>query len=91
MDADSVVISNVDKGIHYMNKIWDCNIFSQETMTTWGPQAAGLKSYGNAVTYLKNTIAGIELYEAATGNTSGKNGFSQANTVQELTATVPHR
>ena len=57
-------------------------------MTTWGQRAAGLRTYGNAVTYFNNKIAGIELYKVATGNTSGQNGFSQANAVQELTATI---
>ena len=47
-----------------------------------------MRTYGNAVIYFNNEIAGIELYEAATGNTSGQNGFSQANAVQELLATI---
>ena len=45
-------------------------------------------AYRNALIYFNNKIAGIELYEAATGNTSGQNGFSQANAVQELSATI---
>ena len=61
LNSDGIVISNADKGIHYMNQIWDCNIFSQETMKTWGQQAAGLRTYGNAVIYFNNKIAGIEL------------------------------
>ena len=70
------------------NRIWDCNIFLQETTKTWGQRAAGWKTYDNAVTCFNNKITGIELYEAATGNKSGQNSFSQANAVQELTATV---
>ena len=88
LDADAVIISNIDKGTHYMNQIWNCNIFLQEMMTIWGQRAAGLRTYGNAVTYFNNKIAGIELYKVATGNTSGQNGFSQANAVQDLTAKV---
>ena len=57
-------------------------------MTTWGQKAAGLRTYGNAVIDFNNKIAGIELDESATGNKSGTNGFSQANAVQELSATI---
>ena len=73
LDADGVVISNANKIIHYMNQIWDCNIFSQDTMKTWGQQTAGLRTYGNPVIYFNNKIGGIELYEAAAGNKSGEN------------------
>ena len=36
LNSDGVVISDADKNIHYMNQIWDCDIFLQETVTTWG-------------------------------------------------------
>ena len=78
---DGGIISDVDKCTHYMLQIWDWNIFTQEMMTEWSQKAPIDKTYGNAVTFFNGKMKGIDLYETASGNTLGENGFIQANAV----------
>lgn len=71
-----------------MSQIWDCNIFSQEMMPTWGQWGAALKTYGHAVTYFNDKTMGIKQYEASSGNMLGQNVYSQANAVQDMTTKI---
>ena len=83
--SDNVIsISDVDKNIHNMLQIWESNLFTQDMMTEWTTKAPADKLYTNAVTFFNEKMAGIKVYEEASGNISGQNGFSQANTVTDI-------
>ena len=50
-------------------------------MTEWSERALADKLYGAAVTFFNGKMAGIEVYEVASGNRLGQNGFSKTNAV----------
>ena len=74
-----------------MLQIWESNLFTQDMMTEWTERAPADKLYGNAVSFFNGKIAGIEVHEAAIGNTSGQNGFSKANAVTNIVSQVVKR
>ena len=88
LNDDDIIISDVNKNIHFMLQIWESNIFTQDMMTEWTIKAPADKLYANAVTFFNEKISGIEAYEAASGNTSDQNDFSKANSGTDLVSRV---
>ena len=88
LNDNDIIISDVNKNIHFMLQIWESNIFTQDMMTEWTIKAPADKLYANAVTFFNEKISGIEAYEAASGNTSDQNDFSKANSGTDLVSRV---
>ena len=57
-------------------------------VTEWSQRVPADKLYANTVTLFNDKMADIELSEAASGNTTGQNGFSSANTVTAIMSGV---
>ena len=51
LNDDDIIISDVNKNIHFMLQIWESNIFTQDMMTEWTIKAPADKLYANAVTF----------------------------------------
>ena len=62
--------------------MWDCALFSQQTMTELTTKPEGDKTYTNAFNFFNKKVRNLEAYEAANRN---KTSFDAANTAVELT------
>jgi hypothetical protein len=83
--SDGITITTIDKCQHYMLQIWNCGQFNKQTMTEWSIKPAGEKLYPQAVIFFNLKMRNSEQYEAASGNSTAKNGFDSANAALEIT------
>ena len=88
---DQVKVTDDDKLQHFMEEMYDCNIFDRRDYKEWEDKADPDKTWAAAVKHFQDIVDNMDTYEHNVGNTAKRSKFESAAHVDEAAAVEERR